>query len=244
MPEYLTANELKLAYVHIPKCGGRTFSSFLRQHFHRAGMCNSPHWDYENEKPFSYFDLIHGHFAFDEIPLPRCFRYITLLRHPVDRAISQYNHFMELPHSLKKTKIVKEENWSFLDFVSTANRSVSFWVHPSIAFLGGFKRGGDIDHTFEEVFKDAVYNLCWNFDFVGILEEWDRTIETVKTKYGVNAEVVNRGITPEDKKHIITEEDKKAAERYLEMDIALYELGVRLFHDQADMVERGDITCV
>jgi hypothetical protein len=91
-----------LISVHIPKCGGTSFRAVL------AGIFGQGLWlNYGNMfcQPEVRPDRIprdtrcvHGHFladTFDElVPRPRL---VTWLRHPVERVVSNYYHFLRTP---------------------------------------------------------------------------------------------------------------------------------------------------
>ena len=88
--------------VHIPKCGGTSFRHVLRDIYGESLWLN---YGAIFSQPQAAPGLIpggtrciHGHFlgdAFDElVPRPRL---VTWLRHPVERVVSNYYHFLRSP---------------------------------------------------------------------------------------------------------------------------------------------------
>jgi hypothetical protein len=88
--------------IHIPKCGGTSFRHVLRKIYGDGLWLN---YGTIFSRPQAHPSLlpagtncIHGHFlgnAFDElVPQPEL---VTWLRHPVERVVSNYFHFLRSP---------------------------------------------------------------------------------------------------------------------------------------------------
>ena len=91
-----------LAYVHVPKTGGTTLASFLNN-IYRSDEIYRIHRN-ESSKQLRRFKaamkkpdglrLVHGHFDLSLSRwLPPDTRYFTVLRNPIERAISHYYHY-------------------------------------------------------------------------------------------------------------------------------------------------------
>ena len=89
--------------IHIPKSAGTTLASIFDRVYRRRVLFDYPSMDeiaspdplFDKHKDFvsSYFKGIHGHFAATRyLPIFSTARYISCLRHPVKRIISQYQH--------------------------------------------------------------------------------------------------------------------------------------------------------
>jgi hypothetical protein len=80
--------------VHIPKCAGTSFRHLLRQ-IHGTGFWPNYGIDFSHEAVPRGTTCIHGHFmadAYDRYWPER--RLITMVRHPVQRLVSNYYHFL------------------------------------------------------------------------------------------------------------------------------------------------------
>jgi hypothetical protein len=126
-----------IIFPHIPKCAG---TSLLRQ-FDASGI--KLFLDYD--KPpnlskfyqadcerrnrecqllnFEEFDLVFGHFPLDRYRRP-VYRYVTLLRDPLERAISHFNYWKNLPasnllaiHRNPIIRRIKSGEVNFLQFI-------------------------------------------------------------------------------------------------------------------------------
>jgi hypothetical protein len=89
--------------VHIPKCGGISFQHVLRRIYGRRGLwLNYGAFTNRTEARYELIpagtQCIHGHFladTFDDfVPQPEL---VTWLRHPVERVVSNYHHFLRHP---------------------------------------------------------------------------------------------------------------------------------------------------
>lgn len=223
-------NELKLAFVHLPKTAGRTISDYLLQNFNRPQHLNN-YQTLEHHFPeeLCYFNLIHGHFGYQTIPLPRIFHYITVLREPVARTISQYNHFMNLSNSFQISKDMRKENCSFKDFITSENPNVAYFVNVYAAMLSGVKPPEQL--VYNIIFYRALHNLQFNFAFVGIMERFDDTIRALKKKYNLKGTLEILGKTPEKYRTKISKQDLDLAGEILQPDTVIYEVAKELFNE-------------
>lgn len=87
--------------MHIPKTGGTSFYDVLARNFdsvspllkRRDGRLGNGKYEWSQ---WRVCDVVHGHFKYDEIRsvMEEGDRLITWVRHPVDRVISNYHHFI------------------------------------------------------------------------------------------------------------------------------------------------------
>ena len=137
----LVNTENNFAFVHVPKCGGRSIKKVFdfKEHDH-SGIC---------ELDLKYLDSNLFRFAF--------------VRNPWDRFVSAYEYLKRggIPYyDRTKTVIIKEECPEFKDFV----RAIDVWKHwvffyPQLDFIS---IDGTIDIDFIGLFED----LQGDFDFV------------------------------------------------------------------------------
>ena len=166
--------------VHLRKCAGTTFrkqlvgafqnrvlfdygdeigsswpSSFLKRKASEKELFNSAMYLESN------FDIIHGHFyksKYDAIDVDK--KYITFLRHPVQRVLSNYFY---LKRNLNRTNpdslIVNKLGFSLEEYIRDADSC-----------------------NLQAQYLEST-NLC-EFDFVGIVERYDESIHKLSSKLG------------------------------------------------------------
>ncbi len=238
-PEALSDN-LKIAYFHIPKTGGQTFRSILNNQFSDCkrmivnNEAEATRFSTRKQEEMVSLDLIEGHFGYDHIPnIPRRFIYFSLMRNPIDRVISQFNHLMNLETGIQSASKMRQESWSLTDFVDNNDPGLVPLVNAHTFFLGGYlelvKRGIS---DWNILFEQAVRNLISNFHFVGILERFDEGLIYLQEHYNFKTLYENKGVTPETAKTKVSEEDLEVLEKHLTPDIELYNLAVKMLEEK------------
>lgn len=168
--------------VHIPKTAGTSFGRGLS-----AAYGGRVLMDYHKDKAYSWmfrhkvrrwksrcrawlgrkrieqrYDVIHGHFAADKYDFLSRVRYATFLRHPVYQAASHYAHHVRKRESDSEFhREICEKGMSFAEYVRFVG------ARPFYAtYLSG---------------KDPR-----SFDFVGVTESYDDSIELFDRVFGVS----------------------------------------------------------
>ena len=91
----LQHDDSPLVFVHIPKTGGLTLRAILGTFFAYNEICPIVDWDevLKRRLNLAYYHLFNGHFPYSIRDwLPEEPQYITMLREPVERVVSQYQH--------------------------------------------------------------------------------------------------------------------------------------------------------
>jgi hypothetical protein len=179
-----------LISLHIPKSGGSSFREFLGRLY---GDSLRTMYAFEETAPRMAHTIelepgtrcLHGHFqadAFDHL-LPGAL-HITWLRHPVERVISGYYQFLRNPHTADESDFNRsffEEGLNLMEFARHENiRSSLFWYLNAVPVEA--------------------------FDFIGITEEYDRSMRVFCQLLGVPE--------PEASGTVNTNPDKPVASRY------------------------------
>lgn len=166
-------------FVHIPKTAGTTFNSVLSyQYGHRRSVWVP--WD--NVRVEDTIDrladgdrdrltLVRGHFPFGwHEYLERPVRYITMLRHPVDRVVSLYYYFRQGPdcqeHRLARSCRSVEEFVAREETLQVDNDQVRRISGQPVGF-------GEVT---SRVLQTAITNLTDHFTCVGLTERFDESI--------------------------------------------------------------------
>jgi hypothetical protein len=189
--------------IHIPKTGGGTFGLILERIYkdwflktHRPDIdikvkdIESPYKGVSGvEDKIGGYDIIHGHFLFNEDLCNKGYDYITLLREPVGRFISHYLY----------------HHWQVPDEPYTIKEWCDMFPNLMTAFTGG-----DVS----------------NYKFIGILEKWERSLETFGRIFDkdMNVEYYNRNVNTSDNKKTIpiSDDDIKMIKEYNQKDIQFY----------------------
>jgi hypothetical protein len=182
-----------IAFVHINKTAGTTFTEYLRNHFLAPSAVAPPFFgDYEQIGiKDSTRELYWGHFPFAQFAAQRPDAiFITFLRDPVERVISQYRS-LHNPANLSGgwAKVISAPARRALEFAQQATfEEFAFSDEPFIVghlqdlqtrFLSSF---ADVSHP--EFLSSAMANLERKLLFFGTTETFARSIQLFQYQLG------------------------------------------------------------
>jgi hypothetical protein len=236
-----------LIYLHLPKCGGttlnrlieweypslRTFSidpSFFRWSWYRLLQ-----WP---ERRLARLRVIKGHMPFGiHTRLPQPAKYITVLREPVERVISEYyfaRHYRLHPQHKRLQSLSLEQYAATTPHHNLQTKLLAGRPGPR-DFLAG-------DCT-DETLAAAKFNLASHFTVAGLTERFDETLALFKvllgwklshyTSFNITRARPDKDAVPPSTQRLIAEHN-----RY---DVELYNHVVPLF-DQALAANRDALT--
>lgn len=172
-------NELLLS-IHIYKTAGLTFHSIIDRQFSRDELLYpsiqgisriESQLKKGDDSNILKYKLVHGHFPFGwHKYFNRPFRYITFLRNPVSRVVSDYKY---------NKKFSGGHNHQY-----AANMTIEEYIdcHQLLDMDNGMTRfiAGDFQTPFGQLTMDtynqALYNIDTYFAFVGITERFDDSL--------------------------------------------------------------------
>ena len=166
-------NESRMFSVHIPKTGGTTFMTVLASHFGDRLVK-----DYELPREevnrliggrTSY--CVHGHFWTDKYADVPDADYVTWLRDPIDRLISQYNfwHNYRFPHD----PVWRRVHYDKLDFLSFAK--LRYISNEQSRYIAG--------------------KPIESFAFVGLMEMFNEGMELFRDQFAIlDAELMGQNV--------------------------------------------------
>jgi hypothetical protein len=225
--------------LHIPKTGGTTFGYILDYGTRRRIL-----YDYNefrgralvddikflrNYKKFleTRFDIIHGHFFYAKYAglFPDAF-FITCLREPLARTISQYFHILEE---------ADEQHWLFADIKSGRMGLPEFAALPNIRraqtmFLEG-RNLEDYHHIgLTEKLAQSIYNFQILFNF----DRYDPYMVSTGEDSVPN---VNPRSARKQTGRVIDKASREKTKEILVEDYDLYARALDHFHAQSRMVD-------
>jgi hypothetical protein len=120
-------------FLHIPKTGGTTFQEFVVSQFPESSVLPAHLWSVLlrlNPQSAGEYSFIWGHFYSYLAPYVPCgLRYITVLRHPIERALSHYGHIIRDTHHYLHSRAVSLRDFGdFLRDPITATAVTNFQV--------------------------------------------------------------------------------------------------------------------
>jgi hypothetical protein len=218
-----------LLYLHLPKCGGTTLNRLIEWEYppHRIYSIDPSffRWSYyrllrKSPRRLDKLRVIKGHMPFGVHKLLRqASTYITVLREPVERVISEY--YFALHHPLhpqhKRMQTLTLEQYACTTPHHNLQCKLLAGPPPQRDFLAG-------DCT-EETLAIAKANLAAHFTFAGLTERFDETLALCKVLFGwqlshyasfnVGQKRTSRQAVPDATRQMIAERNR--------FDVAIYQ---------------------
>lgn len=220
--------------VHIRKCAGTTFKQGLFEYFNERVLI-----DYGDEIGSSWpgsvakrrvrlleakqkepqilqdYDFIHGHFyrtKYDFLNVKK--RYITFMRDPVQRLLSNYFYIKRHPGRKNLDGIiVHEKGYSLAEFAA----------HP------------DNQNQQYQYLQSADLT---EFDFVGLVEEYPSSIQKLNAVLGIDVPVIERVNVNADaaSQYDVDGKTLDIIKQNNKIDQALYDLALARFHSASHLL--------
>ena len=165
-------------FLHVPRTGGTTLGTIFRGQFPERAVrhfdmgVNDEDWDeFITGGEIDKYTALMGHIEYEKakkIPIP-C-TYITMIRHPVERAISEYRFVISQEDNPNHEAC---KSMKLLEYVS----SKYFPDNLQSGYLCGI----------DPPPQDAVMLIEENIDFIGIMEKFDESLALLRMFYGWSA---------------------------------------------------------
>lgn len=225
----------KLYFLHIQKTAGTTFTAILESYFENDEICPAYYLDdlllLTKEKRQSY-RFYRGHFSYNLcIFLTSPLVYITMLRHPVERVISNIRHIQRYPEHPDHKLVKSVDLISFVTHPQTqsdmSNLQTRMIAPPKgkivNVFLGWAATRNDL-----ELAKERLQE----FPFFGLTEDFEHSMSLLAYTFGwspvMNINTLNAAPTPmhmEDYPQAVMD----AITEINQIDIELYDYARQLF---------------
>ena len=179
-----------IIFVHIPKTAGTSLRVIIERNFDRQVIFtidgrnpqkSIKQFNQLSQEEKSSFSLVQGHGEFGALRnLPhRQIKYITFVRDPVERVLSYYSYI--LSDAFRRPQAEIAEGMSLKDYML----SRSDWQvnnHQTRMIAGNV--GPEYGACNEEVLERAKNNIINYFHFVGLAEQFDRSILAMSKSLG------------------------------------------------------------
>ncbi|KAK5577160.1 hypothetical protein RB653_002098 [Dictyostelium firmibasis] len=226
-------------FLHIPKCGGTTMYNHFSKHFNKAGTLQQ--WAHPNPSEYKKVqdskNFIIGHFEMGihlilKEKEQKTHNYMTMLRDPVDRVISNYFYHKHSPgdpqHIIARDNSI--ENWIIKS--PRANNEIT-------RVLSGITINEEPIPS-NETFNMALYHLR-SMRFVGITEKYSESLALFKFYTGLDNPNTNERLKfSKFRPSGITTQIIENIKQRNWMDILLYEEALKMFERQIDIVGRDN----
>ena len=235
-----------MIFYHIPKTAGTSFRSAVIANFPAkdlhlidgSELGNEPSIAKFKSLPQSKRDRIKFLFGHNTWGLDSYFShpctYITFLRDPFKRTISEYYHLLRKPGHLEQRRKIKAEGYTLRDYFEYGH---VYYGHNRYIKLLIQKRDRDYQVT-EQDYARAVELLEKRFSGVGITDRFDESLLLFSHVLGSNINRYARGNTAQnyDRQAVDTAELRTLCDELNKYDILLYEHFRKRFEAQLSEV--------
>ncbi len=187
--DYYIENKDKICFIHLPKTGGVTIWNSLRKY--NAPIYNFPKNSFHN--PVSMYCN------------PKDYKYLTVMRNPIDRVYSQFFMYKKLGESI-------------------ADAGLAYTIRTQKAFknLACQYYSGFIDEVVDERIYEIAKNNLDKFHYIINFHDFENDLKKYLSNYENNAEIlINHSNKSNYKK--ISNQEKELIESYNYWDIKLFE---------------------
>lgn len=231
-----------IVFVHIPKTGGMTFYSMIREIYKPAELhkINPAAESVERYKSLSQaikdkLKVIYGHMDYGlRDLLPPGSSYITLMRHPVERVISHYHYVRRTENDPLRELALRS---SLYDWVARCN--LEEMDNGQTRRLSGMAGGMKFGECSREVLAQAKTNVAKDFALVGMTERYDEAYVLMSKMFGwpiKNYSSVNVAKWKPEMSEIPAR-TLRLIEKFNALDIELYDHATRLFDAKIAQVD-------
>jgi len=221
-------------HLHMPKTGGTTLKKIIKKNYPRSNVFDVylDHQQLETRlQEIAEKDVkcLQGHMPFG---VHHVFKqpstYITLLRDPVDRIISEYYFIRSIPWHNSHLKVSKMSLEEYQESPMNQNLQTHY-------ILGG-KFGSPLS---EEDFEQAKKNLETYFSVVGITDMFDESLFLLMKQFQwANTLYTKANVTKKrPAKHEISQETIEKIKENNRTDIKLYEFAKQRLTDRISSLD-------
>jgi SAM-dependent methyltransferase len=257
-----------LYFLHIPKTAGTSFIAILEEHFSDSEICPAQLWHDLLAIPYSRLEgyrLFRGHFyAYLEDYLPQKPVLLTMLRDPLERSLSHFDHIRNEPghylyHKAQShgniTEALQDPDMRAM-IANFQTRSLALRLDP-VAISTGLDQeqleGLELERRLEtdiasDVTDDellrrakACLDRCL---FVGIVEQFDDSVSMLNQLFGWTQSHSTKALNVRPnrlRREDLPQEAEELIRSYTQLDMELYRYAEQLFEHRRYQME-ADMT--
>jgi len=253
-------NQIKdrqIVFHHIPKTAGSSLTSLLRtlfaEHEVAPAATDLELADLKRNNQLNRYNLFTGHYSYQSLieHFPNA-TFLTFLRDPIERCISQYYNWHDENRIAKswlkraesdtqaKDAVSQTQNMTLEEFITSDNYFISDSAQNMMTRYLANKCEWEktTDYYSKSLIEEAKHNLVHQFDFFGITEEFEKSKLMLAITLGIrpwkNTEALMTNVNPTKgairQKYNVTETQRKLLKSYNRMDSELYEFALNYFH--------------
>ncbi|MDQ6632935.1 MAG: sulfotransferase family 2 domain-containing protein [Verrucomicrobiota bacterium] len=225
-----------LIFLHIPKAGGSTLTRIIAQNYpgeSRFLIVPDSEFSPENFRKFPdeqkrKYRAVTGHCVFGihkYIPQPTT--YITMLRDPVARVISNFHHVRRTPEHPLHQK-VNSAKMTLEDYVTSG-------INPQldngqVRQLSGVEISSEFGNCTSEMLTEAQENLVQFFSVTALMEKFDESLILLQQSFGwKNISYQKLNVSPTSPPEAMSPESLKKIKECNLFDIELYRFAAQRF---------------
>ena len=230
-----------IIFLHIPKSGGTTLHHIIESQYPPGAVytIDGAHvresiaaFKALSPEARSRLLMVKGHMAFGlHAWLQQPATYITLVRDPVERAISHYYHIVRTPHHTHYPTVVGQ-NMSLQDFVlAGVSRIVDNGQVRALAAQEDVPYG----ECTSDMLAQARANIEGHFTLVGLTERFDETLVLLKQAFGWQVRAYSRQNVGQNRPvtEAVSGEARQLIEELNQYDLQLYHFAEERFNQAA-----------
>ncbi|MEM9706501.1 MAG: sulfotransferase family 2 domain-containing protein [Pseudomonadota bacterium] len=226
-----------LICLHVPKTGGQTMRRLVETNYEKnqtlACYPNNPKYaDLDDLKSMSAekkaeLKVVVGHIDYGVHKyFDRPCRYFSMVRHPIERIISSFQHVM------RNNEVLAKKCSSLLRFYEISPKRLFLDNFQTRMYSGQQPARGECTH---EMLWTAIENIEKHFDAVVTNEEYNRSVAVLGKLYGwPTTEYKKLNVTPDRQpRDSYSAYEIEYIEKWNQLDLALYDYVSSRFEKQA-----------
>lgn len=227
--------ESTIIFLHIPKAAGTTLVKIIEKQYGKGSV--SRLYDDQSTDRFKRLSgkeqrqikALVGHFPFGIHEwLSQPYAYMTMLREPVDRVISNYYYVLRTPNH----RVYEQaKDMSLKEYMESGINT--FIDNGQVRFLSN-SCGVPFGECHEGMLEEAKRTLAEDIEVVGLSERFDDSLTLLSQKFGWSVARPEKANVTSDRPSIkeISDNALEAIRKYNLLDIELYRFAKGLFEKQ------------